>query len=125
MPPPPFVCDHIKGDRSMNAHRPRSSAQGGQAMVLLVLSMAVVIGGAAMVIDGGNGMNQQRGTQNASDSAALAGSLVMVEKFSGKTKVDSVVVNAMTDAFTANSSTMETSYYTDFNKNVVGTVGRG
>jgi len=109
----------------MNPNRPRSSAQGGQAMVLLVLSLAVVIGGAAIVIDGGNGMNQQRGTQNASDAAALAGSLVLVEKFSGKTKVDSDVVTAMTGAFTANSSTMETSYYTDFNKVVVGTVGRG
>ena len=57
----------------MRATHPRRSAQRGQAMVLLVLSLAVVIGGAAIVIDGGNGMSQQRGTQNASDAAALAG----------------------------------------------------
>jgi hypothetical protein len=103
----------------------RRPAQHGQAMVLLILSMAVVMGGAAIVIDGGNGMSQQRGTQNASDAAALAGVLVMAQKMGGQTKVDSDVVNAMTSAFTQNATTMQTSYYTDFNKLVVGTVGRG
>jgi Flp pilus assembly protein TadG len=103
----------------------RRHHQRGQAMVLLVLSMAVVLGGAAIVIDGGNGMSQQRGTQNASDAAALAGVLVMAQKMGGQTKVDSDVVSAMTSAFTQNATTMQTSYYTDFNKAVVGTVGRG
>ena len=103
----------------------RRPQQRGQAMVLLVLSMAVVLGGAAIVIDGGNGMSQQRGTQNASDAAALAGVLVMAQKMGGQTRVDSDVVNAMTSAFSQNATTMQTSYYTDFNKLVVGTVGRG
>ena len=100
-------------------------AQRGQAMVLLVLAMAVILGGAAIVIDGGNGMSQQRGTQNASDAAALAGVLVMAQKMGGMTKTDSDVVSAMTSAFTQNATTMQTSYYTDFYKAVVGTVGRG
>src|SRR4029079_2923527 len=82
-------------------------------------------GGAAIVIDGGNGMSQQRGTQNASDAAALAGVLVMAQKMGGQTKTDSDVLNAMTSAFTQNATTMQTSFYTDFDKNVVGTVGRG
>ena len=109
---------------SMNPGQRRYS-QRGQAMVLMVLSLAVVLGGAAIVIDGGNGMSQQRGTQNASDAAALAGVLVMAQKMGGQTKVDSDVLAAMTDAFTQNATTMQTSYYTDFNKDVVGTVGRG
>jgi Flp pilus assembly protein TadG len=109
----------------MRATLPRRSAQRGQAMVLLVLSLAVVLAGAAIVIDGGNGMSQQRGTQNASDAAALAGALVMVEKMGGQTKSDIDVVNAMTGAYSSNATAMQTSYYVDFDKLVVGTVGRG
>src|SRR3954468_6407834 len=105
--------------------RDRRPNQRGQAMVLLVLSMAVVLGGAAIVIDGGNGMSQQRGTQNASDAAALAGVLVLAQKMGGQTRTDTDVMAAMTSAFSQNATTMQTSYYTDFTKLVVGTVGRG
>ena len=56
-----------------------------------------------MVIDGGNAMAQQRGTQNAADSAALAGALVIAQKFGGQNKGDSDVVNAMNNAFSQNA----------------------
>jgi hypothetical protein len=70
-------------------------------------------------------MTQQRATQNATDSAALAGALVIVEKLGGQTRTDADVVAAMTDAFTDNATSMEPSSYVDFDKVVVGSVGRG
>lgn len=113
---------------SMNSvsHR-RTSADGqrGQALAVLAISMTVILGATAMVIDGGNGMAQQRGTQNATDSAAFAGAVVIAEKMAGATRVDSDVVNAMNTAFTNNGSTMSTSYYISFEGTVLGTVGRG
>lgn len=99
--------------------------EAGQAIVVLALSMAVILAAAAVVIDGGNGMAQQRGTQNATDAAALAGTLVVAEKLGGTSRTDSDVVAAMTSAFGNNSSTMGTSYYISFNRSVIGTVGGG
>src|SRR3990172_1741723 len=101
----------------------RSSA--GQAIVVLALGMTVILAGAAVVIDGGNAMAQQRGTQNATDSAALAGAVVIAEKMGGATRSDADVVAAMSNVFSNNESTMETSYYISFEGTVVGTVGRG
>jgi Flp pilus assembly protein TadG len=102
---------------------PRS--QAGQALAVLAISMTVILGATAVVIDGGNGMAQQRGTQNATDSAAFAGAVVLAEKMAGATRLDSDVVNAMTTAFANNGSTMSTSYYVSFEGSVLGTVGRG
>ena len=103
----------------------RRKSQHGQALVVMAISMTVILGGAAMVIDGGNAMAQQRGTQNASDSAAFAGSVVIAEKMAGASKVDADVLSAMNTAFGNNGSSMATSYYIDFEGNVLGTVGRG
>src|SRR5437868_13733568 len=98
-------------------------AEGGQALVIMAIAMSAVLGGTALVVDGGNAMEQQRATQNATDAAALAGSLVIAQKMGGATERDAEVSNAMSYAFTNNASTMETSYYVDFDGNVVGTVG--
>jgi hypothetical protein len=97
----------------------------GQALPILALSMAVILGATAMVIDGGNAMAQQRGTQNAADAAALAGATVLAEKFGGASRADSDVATAVSEAFTRNGSVGGTSYYVDYLNNIVGTVGRG
>lgn len=99
--------------------------QHGQAIVILAISMTVILGAAAMVIDGGNAMAQQRGTQNATDSAAFAGAVVIAEKMAGATRADSDVLSAMDTAFSNNGSSMSTSYYVSFDGTVLGTVGRG
>jgi hypothetical protein len=91
----------------------------------MAVSMAVLLAATAVAIDGGNAMAQQRGTQNATDAAALAGAVVIGQKFSGSSKTDADVVTAMTSAFAGNSSTMDTSYYVDFSHNRVGGVGLG
>ncbi len=104
----------------------KRQSERGQALVIMAITMTVILAATAMVIDGGNAMAQQRGTQNATDAAALAGTIVIAEKMSGDSKVDADVVTAMTGAFAQNgSTTMGASYYTDFVGNVVGTVGRG
>lgn len=108
-------------------HHRRSSRprQPGQALVVLALTMTVILAATAVVMDGGNAMAQQRGTQNATDSAALAGATVIAEKMGGVSRTDSDVVAAMSSAFSGNTSTMGTSYYITFAGNLVGTVGRG
>ncbi len=101
-------------------------SEQGQALAIMAIMMTVILAGTAMVIDGGNAMAQQRGTQNAADAAALAGTLVIAEKMSGDSRTDADVVSAMTAAFAQNGGTsMGTSYYIDFGGSVVGTVGRG
>jgi hypothetical protein len=44
----------------------------GAAAILVAISLLVLVGFAALAIDGGLGFDQRRGTQNAADNAALA-----------------------------------------------------
>jgi hypothetical protein len=102
----------------------RESARG-QAIVVLALSMTVILGATAMVIDGGNAMAQQRGAQNAADSAAYAGAVVIGEKMGGVSRVDADVVAVMNTAFSNNSTAWTGAQYVEFDGDIVGTVGRG
>ncbi len=99
--------------------------QRGQAIVVMTLGLAAMLGATAVVVDGGNGMNEQRNAQNAADAAALAGAVVLAEKMGGATHDDADVVDAMDDVLTANGSVRQPSYYIDYSRNIVGTVGRG
>jgi len=103
----------------------RRDAEKGQALVIVAIAMTVLLAGSAMVIDGGNAMAQQRGTQNASDSAALAGATVIAQLMGGAAKTDSDVASAVNGAFAQNSSDNQTSYYVSYSDSIVGTVGRG
>jgi hypothetical protein len=78
-----------------------------------------------MVIDGGNAMAQQRGTQNGADSAALAGATVIAENMGGAGETDADVSTAVNNALGDNSTTGTASYYVDYSYNIVGTIGRG
>jgi hypothetical protein len=49
------------------------SSEQGQALVLLVLSMVVLLGFTALAIDGGMVYSDRRHVQNAADAASLAG----------------------------------------------------
>jgi hypothetical protein len=44
----------------------------GAAAILVAISLLVLVGFAALALDGGLGFDERRGTQNAADSAALA-----------------------------------------------------
>src|SRR3954449_2799642 len=82
--------------------RDRRDRERGQALPVIALLLTVILGGTAMVVDGGNAMAQQRGTQNSADSAALAGATIIAQKMGGQSKTDSDVLSAVTDAFTRN-----------------------
>ena len=102
---------------------PDGRRSSGQALAILALSVAVVLAATAVVIDGGNAMAQQRGTQNAADAAALAGAIVIAERMGGANRDDSDVEDAMEDAMEDNGSDMIPSQYVSFDGKVVGTVG--
>jgi hypothetical protein len=51
----------------------RINSESGQAIVLLVISLVVLLGFTALALDGGMAYSDRRITQNAADSAALAG----------------------------------------------------
>jgi len=74
----------------------------GQMVVLFALVLGVVILGVGLVVDGGNALVQRRGSQNASDFAALGGARVVAEWIDGDTvngtdaNVQTAIVNAVT-----------------------------
>src|SRR5512135_1378040 len=70
----------------MNKHR---NTEKGQAIVLLVLGIVVLLGFTALAIDGSMLYTEHRNAQNAADAAALAGGL---QKTNGQP--DSVVLQA-------------------------------
>ena len=51
----------------------RQSSEKGQALVLIVLAMVVLLGFTALAVDGGMVYSDRRHAQNASDAASLAG----------------------------------------------------
>src|SRR5258706_855071 len=50
-----------------------------QALILIVFSIIGLIGMSALAIDGGNAYLERRKTQNAADSAELAGAIARIE----------------------------------------------
>lgn len=106
----------------MHRHERR---QPGQALVIMVLAVGMVLAATAVVLDGGNAMAQQRGTQNAADAAALAGAVVIGQNFTGAARTDANVLSAVQTAFTNNAAVADTSYYVDFDLNQLATVGSG
>jgi hypothetical protein len=57
----------------MNALLARVRSEAGQAIVFVVFGLAIMVGLAALVIDGGSWRRAQRHLQTAADAAALAG----------------------------------------------------
>src|SRR4051794_33970862 len=55
----------------------------GQVLVIFVGGFLGIIAMTAVVVDGGNAMAQQRGTQNGADAAAQAGTVVLAQRLMG------------------------------------------
>lgn len=58
--------------------RKNQKSQKGQALILVAVGMIGLIGFTALAIDGGNVFSERRRSQNAADTAALAGALEKV-----------------------------------------------
>jgi Flp pilus assembly protein TadG len=63
----------------------RIRSDSGQALVLVAVSMAALVGMAALVIDGGSWWRTQRQLQTAADAAALAGAQQLPDQPSART----------------------------------------
>jgi len=85
----------------MNAYRP---SERGQALVLIVLGMVVMLGFTALAIDGGRLYAERRHAQNAADSASLSGAL---QKSNGQP--DSEVLLAARNSILSNSYSLDQS----------------
>ena len=79
----------------------------GQMIALFALASTVIILAVGLVIDGGYALAQRRGSQNASDFAALAGARVVALWVSGDTTngTDGNVMNAISNSIAANGGT--------------------
>ena len=117
----------------MNLPRGRAHSGRGQMLVLFAISLSVIVMGVGLVIDGGNALVQRRGSQNASDFAALAGARVIAEFIDGDlgNGTDNNVRLAITNALATNSalpvtfSAPDGPRYIDANGGLLGYVGTG
>jgi hypothetical protein len=98
----------------LNANR--GSARG-QALVVMTLALVAVIGGLALIIDGGNAWSQQRITQAANDAISEAGAVVLAEQMAGASEPgigwDGQVNARMAAVAAQNGVTVADAYYTD------------
>ena len=89
----------------------------GQALVIMVMALVVLMGISGLVIDGGNAMANTRGVQNGADAAAEAGALVLASRLAGSATPaggwDASVQAAILASAAANGVTVEAAYYTD------------
>lgn len=92
--------------------RPNREARG-QVLVIVAVGMIVFISMVGLVIDGGNAWGHQRGTQNAADSAAKAGAVVVQEFLGGGAVDGDDVACAVEAAADANGSSVESAEYTN------------
>jgi Flp pilus assembly protein TadG len=102
---------------TMNKRQSSSSgaqrSDGGQILVLFVFALFAIIAMIALVIEGSNLFAEQRMAQNGSDAAANAGTIIVAEHLSGKSRTDQAVYNAINQSAIANKLTNYTAEYTD------------
>ena len=85
----------------------------GQVIVIAALAMVTMIGGVALILEGGNAYAHERETQNASDAVANAGATVLAQRLGGATRTDGDVVTAMNSTSTLNFLSAHSGLYTD------------
>ena len=125
----------------MQSRASRHLPPRGQALVLFALLLTGLLLGTALVVDLGNAWAQQRATQNAADSAAEAGTVVIVQYLAGSTvppttgscpltpqpanQWDLAVCNAVYGSALAGGISLTAAKYTDYAGSPIGDVGAG
>ncbi len=114
--------------------------QPGQILVIFAVGLIAIIGGVAVVVDGGNALAQQRATQNGADAVAEAGTVVIAQYLmAGNSNTGAVgpcptapadpwdfeVCKAVYGAAVNNNVEITSASYTDFKGDVLGAVGSG
>jgi hypothetical protein len=95
----------------MTQRRHASLREPGQILVLAALAMVVIVGGVALVLEGGNAYANQRIAQNAADAVAHAGATVLAQRLGGTAKDDGDVAAAMQRLADANGLTDWDAHY--------------
>jgi Flp pilus assembly protein TadG len=111
-------------ERSVHAiaHPPAKRAEG-QILVLFALGIITLLGGVALVIEGGNAYQNQRSVQNGSDATAEAGAAAIAKGLStGIATTDAQVAAAVAATAFSNNITA-TGYYTDWQGNPLNSAG--
>ncbi|MCA1571779.1 MAG: pilus assembly protein TadG-related protein [Chloroflexi bacterium] len=98
---------------SKNPHQV-GSAERGQVLVIVAISLVALIAMVGLVIDGGNAWGQQRETQNGADSAAKAGTVAVQNYLSGGTATDGDVGCAVEVSALENAVDVDEALYTDY-----------
>jgi len=114
--------------------------QSGQILVIFAVGLIALIGGIAIVVDGGNALAQQRATQNGADAVAEAGTVVIAQYLMNGSSTTGVtgtcpttppdpwdleVCKAVYGAAANNNVDITEVNYTDFKGDVLGAVGSG
>jgi len=96
----------------------------GQILVLFVLSLVVMLLTVGLVIDGGYAYAKSRGTQNAADFAAMAGTRIIGEQLTGNAANGTApnVTQAVQAALAANGATLDTARYVNASGAALGNV---
>ncbi|RPI26920.1 MAG: hypothetical protein EHM70_18405 [Chloroflexota bacterium] len=77
------------------------SSESGQAIIMIVISIVVLLGFTALAIDGGMVLSDRRHAQNSADSAALAGALQKVNGASDAEIGQAALFSALANGFDA------------------------
>ncbi len=91
----------------------RSRGDRGQIIVIAAMSMVALIGGVALILEGGNAYAHQRIAQNAADAVANSGATVLAQRLGGGTQGDAEVLAATDATATANGLDTYNAYYTN------------
>jgi hypothetical protein len=89
------------------------SRERGQIIALFAIGLLAIIGMVGLIIEGGNIFGQQRIAQNATDSAANAGALVIAENLTGVARTGDQVMAAVNAVADANGLQGTAAEYTD------------
>ena len=108
--------------------RESASSQSGQTLVLFAASAVVLFLMTGLVVDAGYAFAQRRSAQNAADFAAVAGSRILGESFTGKPAgagTDLNVLQAARAALAANHADFVSAQYVNGAGALAGPVGTG
>ena len=114
----------LRKDPMHGSDRPRDRRrEGGQIIVIAALTMVALIGGVSLILEGGNAYAHQRMAQNAADSTANAGAMIIAQRLGGGTQNDANVYDAIQQMADANGLNTFRGWYTDVHGNLLTPLG--
>ena len=114
----------LRKDPMHRSDRPRDRRrEGGQIIVIAALTMVALIGGVSLILEGGNAYAHQRMAQNAADSTANAGAMIIAQRLGGGTQNDANVYDAIQQMADANGLNTFRGWYTDVHGNLLTPLG--